>query len=505
MVGHLIGWHFELPPLVNNATAAQQLVIPTWQLVSTTTAALALPSASLQQTAALVLDIDGDGWQDFAIASRRPPGPALVWYQRRSDGWEKYLIDQGPLSIEAGGAYFDIDGDGDLDIVMGGDGRARQVWWWENPAPNFAPDQGWQRRIIKDSGPGKHHDQIFGDFTGDGRIDLVFWNQHASALLLGTIPDDPHQTDPWPLQSIYHYEGIEHEGLAAADMDVDGVMDIVGGGRWFRHQNGKFEVHVIDDHQRFSRAAAGQLIAGGSPEVVFVCGDCIGPLRWYEWDGAAWRAHDLLDVPVDHGHSLQLADINDDGALDIFVAEMRLDEKNPDAATRILLGNGAGTFLETRVVTGNGYHESKVADLDGDGDLDILGKPYTWETPRLDIWLNQQQCTPATGSVTGPLANWQRHVIDASRPWRAFFIDAADLDGDGDADIVTGGWWYENPGIVAGTWSRHSFGDRLANMALLHDFDGDGAIDILGARAQQPKQTTVLHGHKMTVRAILPT
>ncbi|MFW6146590.1 MAG: hypothetical protein ACOC7R_04575 [Planctomycetota bacterium] len=26
------------------------------------------------------------------------------------------------------------------------------------------------------------------------------------------------------------------------------------------------------------------------------------------------------------------------------------------------------------------------------------------------------------------------------------FIDAADLDGDGDRDIVTGGWWYPNPG-----------------------------------------------------------
>jgi len=29
-----------------------------------------------------------------------------------------------------------------------------------------------------------------------------------------------------------------------------------------------------------------------------------------------------------------------------------------------------------------------VADLDGDGDLDILNKPYTWETPRVDVWLN---------------------------------------------------------------------------------------------------------------------
>jgi hypothetical protein len=32
-----------------------------------------------------------------------------------------------------------------------------------------------------------------------------------------------------------------------------------------------------------------------------------------------------------------------------------------------------------------------VADLDGDGDLDILDKPYNWEAPRVDIWLNQDR------------------------------------------------------------------------------------------------------------------
>ena len=32
--------------------------------------------------------------------------------------------------------------------------------------------------------------------------------------------------------------------------------------------------------------------------------------------------------------------------------------------------------------------QPRLSDLDGDGDLDLLNKPYTWETPRVDVWLN---------------------------------------------------------------------------------------------------------------------
>jgi hypothetical protein len=73
------------------------------------------------------------------------------------------------------------------------------------------------------------------------------------------------------------------------------------------------------------------------------------------------------------------------------VAEMRLYGKNPDAKNLILLGDGKGNFETLLVSSGIALHESRIADLDGDGDYDILGKPYGWETPRLDIWLNESK------------------------------------------------------------------------------------------------------------------
>lgn len=84
-----------------------------------------------------------------------------------------------------------------------------------------------------------------------------------------------------------------------------------------------------------------------------------------------------------------MIDFNRDGHLDIWVAEMRLGGKNPDARNMILLGDGRGHFKRQIISEGIANHESKIADLDGDGDYDILDKPYGWQTPRLDIWINE--------------------------------------------------------------------------------------------------------------------
>ncbi|MCL7412872.1 MAG: VCBS repeat-containing protein [ANME-2 cluster archaeon] len=453
----------------------------TWTHLSSENGDLPSPGTSIQQTASLILDVDMDGINDFIIGSRKS-GSSLVWFKKDPGGWTKYLIESETLPIEAGGAFSDIDGDGDLDVVFGGDWQSNKIWWWENPYPQNDPTRPWVRREIKNSGDNMHHDMIFGDFDGDGEKELVFWNQYAKKLFIADIPSNPKDGKPWPYYEIWSSDS-RNEGLAIGDLDGDGKTDIIGGGRWFKHiSENDYIAYLIDDSQKESRIAVGDLKRGGFPEVVMVSGDEAGRLQWYECTGdptepGCWEGHDLLGVDVDHGHSLDMVDINGDGKLDIFVSEMRLDGDNNDAKTWIFWGDGNGNFKKEIVATGYDNHESRIGDLDGDGDIDILGKPYNWNTPGLNIWLND-------GAADLSLGLWERHIIDINKSWRSIFITSADMDNDGYKDIITGGWWYQNPGNQETNWTRYTIGHALNNMATVYDFDGDGDIDVLGTQGK---------------------
>ncbi len=54
------------------------------------------------------------------------------------------------------------------------------------------------------------------------------------------------------------------------------------------------------------------------------------------------------------------------------------------------------------------------------------------------------------------------------------------MDGDWKPDIITGAWWYKNPGTAGGIWTRQAFGSPLNNMAAVFDFDNNGTLDVLG-------------------------
>jgi hypothetical protein len=385
-------------------TCTTRAATPRWQHLSSSTGALPIPGLSTEQTGAVVADFDRDGTNDF-ILSFRKVAPALVWYRHAGTGWTRVVIDTNFLTVEAGGGIFDVDGDGDPDLVFGGDWQSNEVWWWENPYPNFDPAIPWKRHIIKKGGATQHHDQVFGDFLGTGKPQLAFWNQGAKKIFLAEIPADPRKAANWPLLEIFSGEAGATgksafkypEGMAAFDVDGDGKLDLLAGNIWLKHRGGT-NFDAIQIAPIGGRIAAGKFKPAKFPQVVIAPGDGVGPLRWYECVGnpersTDWRGHDLLDRDMIHGHSVQIADIDGDGNLDIFAAEMAKWTENskvpdnPNATAWIFYGNGKGEFRKTIFSTGIGFHEARVADLNGDGRPDILDKPYNWEAPRIDIWL----------------------------------------------------------------------------------------------------------------------
>ena len=367
---------------------------PQWQHLSSASGELPLPGASTEQTGALMADLDKDGTNDFVISFRKV-APAVVWYRHTGQGWARFVIETNFLTVEAGGAVFDIDGDGNPDIVFGGDWQSSEVWWWRNPYPRFDPSIPWERHLIKHGGATQHHDQVFGDFLGTGKPQLAFWNQGAKKIFLAEIPADPRRAKSWVLTEIF--SGGRYDNLIK--LISDGKVDLLAGDCWFKHRGGnKFEAIRIGSIG--GRIAAGRFKPGKCPQVVIAPGDGTGPLRWYECVGdpeisTNWVGHDLLDRKMVHGHSLQLADIDGDGHLDIFAAEMaqwteganRPD--NPSATAWIFYGDGQGHFRKTVFTTGVDFHEAQIGDLTGDGKMDVLDKPYTWRTPRIDVWLQR--------------------------------------------------------------------------------------------------------------------
>jgi hypothetical protein len=374
-----------------------------WTHLSTSYGELELPNQGKFQTDCVIADFNKDGKDDFVIIEKTESPSVVVYFHVEGRTWQKYIIEKRKIPAGEAADFCDIDGDGDLDIAVGSE-DTNQIWWWENPYPNYNAEKGWKRFYIKKSGSVLHHDMAFGDYDGDKKIELAFWNQGENALFVAEKPDNVLKNEEWPLTKIYSYGndcqmaqhslGTElksipvnfHEGICKADINLDGIDDIVAGGMYFYFKNGSYLQNDIDISYISAKIAVGQLVEGGRPEVVMVSGEGEGPLIMYSFNEGVWNPT-ILQKSTRRAHSLQIIDFDKDGYPDIFVSEMKTNEIK-DPKIFILINNIQNNFERLDVASSFGTHNSGMGDFDGDGDYDIIGKPYGWDTPRLDLWLN---------------------------------------------------------------------------------------------------------------------
>jgi hypothetical protein len=328
-------------------------------------------------------DIDGDGWPDVVVACELAH---LLYLQNpgktaRSARWERVI----PKATEGRGSYIrvflaDLDGDATLEVVTPNKGG-------QNP-----PLDTKERHAISWFAPGKT--------PLDGQ-----WTEHELGRY--AIPINSHPVD----------------------VDSDGDVDIVGGARaerrvfWFENQGGKLA------HPRLGR--------GGPVSFVERRIDIEGkpPADWQRLPDFA-----KFPAPLTTGFNFAFVDLSGDGRLDAVVEE--------SLTNLIWLEQPADAAQPWRLhPIGNIYPDHLVgivaADIDQDGDSDLMTGAYSWgkrgqdDAPDQAGRLGRLAWFANPGNPGKAASTWTRH--DISRRNRGMFDQfvAVDLDADGDLDFLT--------------------------------------------------------------------
>jgi hypothetical protein len=347
---------------------------------------------------AALLDVDGDGDLDVVLAVEN--GQNLLYL---NIGGGRLVHEEGAFgSRKADNEHVrsaDFDGDGHADVVfVAEDDETPQL---------FLGDGNGGFRDVSDRLParGQGNALAVGDVNGDGIPDIVVGNTSEGKaggagpfLWLG----DPGKRGHFIDATATHLAGVEAEtqGVALADLDGDGDLDMV--------------------------------LANQQPPNRLLRND--GKGRFTEAKGAL-----ELRVPMET-REVHVFDATGDGHPDIVFFNITSNAQgwDKDPQTRLLVNDGKGRFrdeTDTRLPSHRfSSWGGQPIDFDGDGAIDLLVGAI--EVPgfkplQLRAWRNDGR---------GHFHDVTATVIPASMVGRSWSMASGDLDGDGKPDAVIGGW-----------------------------------------------------------------
>ncbi len=431
-----------------------------------------ISSSAAGAVSVFAADLDGDGDEDALSASA--DDDKVAWYENRLD---TPTADFGPelvISTAADGARSvraaDIDRDGDPD-VLSASADDDKIAWYENRLSEPSADFGPPAIVSLTADSAGRVDAA--DLDRDGDLDVL-----STSLLDGKIAwyeNDGSQG--------FSERAIGSAGLArdvfTADVDDDGDLDVLSASElddrvaWRRNESihsttefgPRIEISTTALGARWVSVA--DMDRDGDFDVQSASHDD-STIAWYENNGSQGFTEHVIGTEEYQARFVQGVDMDNDGDVDVLSSAITDD-------VVVWENNGSQSFTR-RIVTsmGSGHRMAWAADFDNDGDQDVVN--VVEQQDRVDWHEND-------GSL-----NFTRHLITtlADGP-RAIF--PADLDGDGDMDVLSASnddnkiAWYEN------RWNEasHDFGpQRVITTALdqaravyAADVDGDGDLDAL--------------------------
>lgn len=355
------------------------------------------------------------------------------------------------------------------------------LFWAASTYSQFGPQQ-----IISNTADGTR--AVFAaDLDGDGYIDIVSANKFGNSVTWYKNLDGSGNFGPENLVALLN----QTISVFAADMDNDGDVDILAISApnktvvWYENLDGKgnFSPQKVISNQvdgAFSVIAAD--IDGDGDMDVVLASDFLG-LMWFEnLDGMGqFSSKKIIDGQIGNSRSVVAVDIDGDGDLDIL--------GNGTGSNKIYwIENldGLGNFGPRRIIDSVGLYANVVfaADIDGDGDMDVV---FASNGDNEVAWYE---------NLDG-LGNFGPKKIITNTLEKAFSVYAADLNNDGDMDILSTSSrvfdgeivWFENLDGL-GTFSEKktiSTEVQLAQSVIAADIDNDGDMDVVSASQNDDK------------------